>query len=100
LSQPDFIEGIDRWLLPQWRNLYDELASNRPEDGSLDSVVRTHLLHAARGWEGALDDYARGLIDQNYTTVLAAFDRMSEANKAQRQAWSVIERAERSPPLP
>jgi len=100
LSQPDFIEGIDRWLLPQWRNLYDELASNRPEDGSLDSVIRTHLLHAARGWEGALDDYARGLIDQNYTTVLTAFDRMSEANKAQRQAWSVIEHAERSPPLP
>jgi len=37
----------------------------------------------------------RGLIDQNYTTVLAAFDRMSAGNAAQSQAWIVIERAER-----
>ena len=48
-----------------------------------------------RAWEGALDDYMRGLIDQNYTTVLAAFDRMSAGNAAQSQAWIVIERAER-----
>jgi hypothetical protein len=60
----------------------------------LDSAVRTHLLHVARGWEGALDDYVRGLSDQNYTTVLEAFDRMSAANKAQRQAWRVIDRGE------
>jgi hypothetical protein len=95
LSQPDFIEGIDRWLLPQWRTLYNELASTRPEDESLDSVVRTHLLHVARGWEAGLDDYVRGLIDQNDTTVLEAFDRMSAGNEAQRQAWRVIESAER-----
>jgi hypothetical protein len=67
----------------------------RPEDESLDSVVRTHLLHVARGWEAGLDDYVRGLIDQNYTTVLEAFDRMSAGNEAQHQAWRVIERAER-----
>jgi hypothetical protein len=35
-----------------------------------------------------------GLNDQNYTIVLEAFDRMSAANKAQRQAWRIIERAE------
>jgi hypothetical protein len=95
LSQPDFTEGIDRWLLPQWRTLYDELASTRPEDGSLESVVRTHLLHVARGWDRGLDEYVRGLNDQNDTTVLEAFDWMSAGNEAQRQAWKVIERAER-----
>jgi hypothetical protein len=95
LSQQDFAAGIDRWLLPQWRTLYNELASNRPEDGSLDSQVREHLLHVARGWERGLDDYVRGLNDQNYTTVLEAFERMSAANEAQRQAWLVIEHAER-----
>jgi hypothetical protein len=95
LSQQDFAEGIDRWLLPQWRTLYNELASNRPEDGSLDSQVREQLLHVVRGWERGLDDYVRGLNDQNYATVLQAFDRMSAANDAQRKAWSVIEHAER-----
>jgi hypothetical protein len=37
----------------------------------------------------------RGLIDQNDITVLEAFDRMSAGNEAQRQAWRVIESAER-----
>jgi hypothetical protein len=101
LSQADFIKGIDRWLLPQWRTLYGELISLRPEDrssledGSPDLLVRQYLMHAVRGWDRALDDYVRGLNDQNYTTVLQAFDRMSDANEAQRQAWKVIERAER-----
>jgi hypothetical protein len=58
-------------------------------------VVRKHLMRAARGWEGALYDYVRGLKDQDPVTVLGAFDRMSDANEAQRQAWSVIESAER-----
>jgi hypothetical protein len=95
LSQQNFAEGIDRWLLPQWHTLYNELASSRPEDGSLDWAVRENLLHVARGWERALDDYVRGLNDQNYITVLEAFDRMSAANQAQRKAWRVIEDAQR-----
>jgi hypothetical protein len=95
LSQQDFAEGIDRWLLPQWRTLYNELASSRPEDGSLDWAVREDLLHVARGWERALDDYVIGLNDQNYIIVLEAFDRMSAANKAQRRAWKAIEDAQR-----
>jgi hypothetical protein len=95
LSQADFIEGIDRWLLPQWRTLYGELVSITPEDGSLASLVRQYLLHAVRAWDRGLDDYVRGLTDQNYTTVLQAFDRMSDGNHAQIQAWRVIEDAER-----
>ncbi|MFL6605452.1 MAG: hypothetical protein ACJ8R9_29525 [Steroidobacteraceae bacterium] len=95
LPQQDFAAGIDRWLLPQWRTLYNELASSRPEDGSLNWVVRENLLHVARGWERALDDYVIGLNEQNYTTVLGAFDRMSAANDAQRKAWSIIEDAQR-----
>jgi hypothetical protein len=95
LSQPDFIEGVDRWLLPQWRTLYGELASNTRYDGSLDSLVRKDLMDAARGWDQGLNGYVRGLNDQNYTTVLEAFDRMSAANEAQRQAWLVMEHAER-----
>jgi hypothetical protein len=95
LSQQDFIEGLDRWLLPQWRALYGELGSNRPADGSLDSLVRKHLMRAVWGWQTAMDDYVRGLNDQDAATVLEAFDRMSAANEAQQRAWSVIEYAER-----
>jgi len=94
LSQPDFITGVDRWLLPQWRALYGELASNAREDGSLDSLVRNQLMQAARGWQGALDEYVRGLRDQSSVTVMDSFDRMSAANQSQRAAWDIIERAE------
>jgi hypothetical protein len=95
LSQDAFIEGLDRWLLPQWRTLYGELGSKTLEDGSLDFLVRRHLMRAVWGWQVAMDDYVRGLTDQDAATVLEAFDRMSAANEAQRRAWTVIEGAER-----
>jgi hypothetical protein len=95
LSQADFIEGLDRWLLPQWRALYSEIADTTPADGSLDSLVRKKLMRAVWGWQAALDDYVRGLNDQDSATVLAAFDRMSAANADQSRAWSLIEYAER-----
>jgi hypothetical protein len=94
LPQQDFIDGINRWLIPQWRALYKELAANPPAAGSLDSSVRQRLIDTVLDWEGGLGDYAAGLRDGSYTTVIAAFDRMSAGNEAQRQAWRILDRAE------
>jgi hypothetical protein len=95
LSQRDFIDGVNHWLVPQWRTLYKELASGTRNDEPLDSEVRKHLMTVALGWDGALREYAKGLEEGNYLTVLAAIDQMSSANEAQRKAWLLIEREER-----
>jgi hypothetical protein len=94
LPQDDFIDGVDKWLIPQWRALYAELATNAPDDGSLDALVRKHLMDAALDWTRGVVDYATGLKDHSYGAVIAALDRMSEANEAQRQAWRVLNRAQ------
>jgi hypothetical protein len=57
LTQAVFINGVNTWLIPQWRTLHRELASGRPDDPLPDSLVREHLMTAALGWEGALRDY-------------------------------------------
>jgi hypothetical protein len=95
LSQRDFIDGVNRWLIPQWRALYKELASGGRNDQPLDSAVRKHLMTVALGWDAALREYVRGLEEGNYLTVLGAIDQMSSANEAQRKAWLLIEREER-----
>lgn len=92
LSQQEFINGLNQWLIPQWRALYSELLSNPPPDGSLDSSVREHLIHAALGWDEALAEYGTGLKERNLATVLQAFDRMSAAHAEQREARRLIDR--------
>ena len=94
LSQQEFVDGIQKWLIPQWRALYRELTLNAPADGSLPSLVRKRLAGAAIGWDRGLQDYATGLQDGNYESVMRAFDRMSEGNESRREAWSMLDRAE------
>ena len=94
LSQQEFVDGIQKWLIPQWRALYRELALNAPANGSLTSLVRKRLIGAAIDWDRGLQDYATGLQDGNYESVMGAFDRMSEGNEARREAWRILDRAE------
>jgi hypothetical protein len=94
LSQQEFVDGINKWLLPQWRALYGELAANAPDDGSLTALVRKHLIGAAIGWNRGLEEYATGLQERSYQSVMAAFDHMSDGNEARREAWAILDRAE------
>jgi hypothetical protein len=94
LSQEEFIDGINKWLIPQWRALYSELASNPHDDGTLTAVIRKTLMAAASGWDGGLQDYAAGLQTRSYESVIASFDRMSDGNEARREAWRMLDRAE------
>jgi hypothetical protein len=90
LSREEFIDGVNRWLVPQWHTLYSELASGTRNDASLDTAVRRSLMAATLGWDGGLREYVRGLEERNYLTVLGALEQMSAANDAQRQARSLI----------
>jgi len=94
LSHDEFIDGLNKWLIPQWRALYTELASSPHDDRSLTSLVRKRLIGAAIGWDRGLQDYAEGLRTNNYNAVIAAFDRMSDGNESRREAWRIVERAE------
>ena len=94
LSQQEFVDGINKWLLPQWRALYSELAANAPDDGSLTALVRKRLIGAAIGWNRGLEEYATGLQERSYASVMAAFDHMSDGNEARREAWRALDRAE------
>lgn len=94
LSREDFIDGINKWLIPQWRSLYSELTFNRPAEGTLASLVHARLVSAALFWDRGLQDYAEGLKANNSAAVMAAFDRMSNGNESRREAWRLLERAE------
>jgi hypothetical protein len=94
LSREDFIDGINKWLLPQWRSLDNELTLNRPADGTLASQVHARLRSATLFWDRGLQDYAEGLKANNSDAVMAAFDRMSNGNESRRDAWRVLEQAE------
>lgn len=94
LSRDDFIDGINKWLIPQWRSLYGEMTFNRPKDGTLASLVHARLVNATLFWDRGLQDYAEGLKANNANAVMAAFDRMSNGNESRREAWRLLERAE------
>lgn len=94
LSRDDFIDGINKWLIPQWRSLYSEMTFNRPKDGTLASLVHARLVNATLFWDRGLQDYAEGLKANNANAVMVAFDRMSNGNESRREAWRLLERAE------
>ena len=91
LSRADFIDGANRWLIPQWRTLYKDLAADMRPDEELHTAVRKSLMATALGWQGALHEYVRGLQENDHLLVLGAIDAMSVANDQQRQAWNLID---------
>jgi len=94
LSRDEFIEGLNKWLIPQWRALYSELAASRPAGGTFAARVHARLGNAALFWERGLQDYAEGLKANNRDAVMAAFDLMSNGNESRRDAWRLLESTE------
>jgi hypothetical protein len=94
LSKQDFIDGVNRWLLPQWDALYSELATRVRGNQPPGEAVSKRLMKVALGWDGALRAYVQGLKDGNSDLVVGAVGQMSDANAQQRAAWSLIERAQ------
>jgi hypothetical protein len=94
LSRDEFIDGLNKWLIPQWRTLDNELAAARPAAGTLAALVHSRLINTAIFWNRGLQSYAEGLKTNNYSTVIAAFDWMSNGNESRREAWRIVEHAE------
>jgi len=94
LSQDEFIDGLNKWLIPQWRALDSELAATRPAPGTLAALAHGRLINAAIFWERGLQSYGEGLRTNNIGAVMSAFDWMSNGNESRREAWRIVERAE------
>jgi hypothetical protein len=94
LSREEFIDGLNRWLIPQWRALYSELAASRPAGETLVARVHARLANAALFWERGLQDYAEGLTTNSRDAAMAAFDLMSNGNESRRDAWRLLDRTE------
>ena len=98
LSQADFSDGLETWLIPQWRTLSDEVGEATPAratQGSARYDLHENLVNITLTWENALESYANGLREQDADRNLAAFAQMRHAadlEKQAQQSYATLER--------
>lgn len=93
LSQPEFADGLQRSLLPQWDALAAELESASDSRGN---TVRTEADAALKGatdsWRQALPTYAHGLRNNDSGEVLKAFGYIADAEGYERESRDLLDR--------
>src|SRR5262249_24023736 len=92
LSQQDFADGLERWLLPQWGLLARQLPL--PSASTLRGRADRELGGVIAGWQRALKLYADGLRAQDSRAVDVAFDAMREAEGHEGRARQLLWRLE------
>src|SRR5262249_30722863 len=97
LSQRQFADGINQWLLPQWEALALELHRDEAPPGPAQRRA-LELLGAAVGREPrALVLYARGRREQDVAQVQLAFRFMGDAERHEAAARRLLLDFERAP---
>ncbi len=93
LSQQEFADGLERWQLPQWRNLAHQLpiAPATP----LHARAAAELQAVITGWERALTLYVHGLRAQDPREVDSAFEAMRTAEQHEGMARQLLNDLER-----
>jgi len=86
LSQEDFINRLDRSLVPQWEGVQRRLTSTPPPVGPATASVRDALTRSAMKWQWALRIYSAGLRVHDSNVVLISFEHFRAAADARRQA--------------
>jgi hypothetical protein len=98
LSQGEFADGLDKWLLPQWAALAVQLP--QAPAATLRGRADSELGGVIASWQRALRLYADGLRARNSSAVNAAFDAMREAEghegRARQLLWRLESRQEAS----
>jgi hypothetical protein len=92
LSQTDFVDGVERWLLPQWASAARALRDKRYPQGSAREELRTTMVVVTNNWRSGLEGYVSGLHDQEAEQVMAAFVYIGEAEDSLRKARQLAER--------
>jgi hypothetical protein len=86
LSQEDFVNRLDRSLVPRWEAVQRQLTSNPLPVGTAAASVREALARSAVKWQWALRIYGAGLRVHDSNVVLIAFEHFRQAADARRQA--------------
>ena len=81
LSQEEFIDGVERWLLPQWEALGAEPGA------ATNSEIRAVI----DNWHRALMAYAHGLHGHDPSEVVSAFNYMRIAEAHQARAHELFD---------
>lgn len=87
LSQGQFSDGLETWLIPQWRTLSNEAVEATPAQGSARYELHEDLVNITSTWQNALQSYANGLRDHDTARNLAAFGQLRHAHDLEQQAW-------------
>ena len=84
LSQENFADGLERWLIPQWVSTERELRAATFAPGSRREALRTLEIVAPSNWRSGLEAYATGLRQHDAGRVNRAFVYIGAAEEAGR----------------
>lgn len=99
VSRDSFTEGLDGWLIPQWRMLGAQLANTAPPRTSVRYGPHENLAAAVAVWEDGLRDYAQGLRDGDNARNIATLNRLKRADDFEQQARHWLASVETSGPM-
>jgi hypothetical protein len=94
LSQAEFADGLERWLIPQWKAQSAELAAQPAEVSALRTDTDTQLKNVSDSWIQALTLYVHGLRDHDYHEVLRGFDFIRDAEGYENASHALLARLE------
>ena len=98
LSQLEFSDGLQQWLMPQWKMLAEQLAPPTRAVSLSRAKADAQLQLVVDSWRQALTLYAYGLRDQDPQEVLQAFKSIGDAENYQRQSYALLQQLQRSQP--
>ena len=97
LSQKQFVDGLNQWLLPQWESLALQLRTASGTPGPAESRAEELLAATIDSERRALFLYARGLREQDVAQVQSAFRNLQEEETHEAAVRSLLHELERPP---
>ena len=90
LSQQDFADGLERWLIPQWVSTEKALRETSYAAGSPRETFRASLIGVTSNWRSGLEAYVSGLRAPDSSQVRRAFAYIGAAEESQRDARDLV----------
>src|SRR5262249_911649 len=98
VSQEQFVDGLEKWVLPQWRVLDNQLGAAPVVSSSARYTSHEQMAKVVSLWIGALETYSRGLREHDPAGSLAAFADMRRASELEwdvRHWYDILEQQSR-----
>lgn len=90
ITQPDFAERLQRWVIPPWQDLNRAQRKLTFSPGSASERLNGLLMKVTGDWQRALQNYVTGLRAGDASIVMSAFELMGEAERTQQQARKLV----------